>query len=105
MIYRGICASTEILWMCVLYVSFGSRVRPRTFGCIAMGSELLCIFRSRLLVYSAGSGMNRVEVVLSRFSMRLFCFVQTKTLCRYGCIYFLAALVLVCMDIMVMSSA
>ena len=60
-------------------------------------------FRSRLLVYSAGSGLNRVQVVLSGFSMKLFCFVQAKTLCRYGCIYFLAALVLV--DVMVMSSA
>ena len=28
--------------------------------------------------------------------MRLFCFVQPKTLCRYGCMYFLATLVLVC---------
>ena len=24
--------------MCVLYVSFGSRVRASTFGCVAMGS-------------------------------------------------------------------
>ena len=37
--------------------------------------------------------------------MRLICFVQTKTLCRYGCMYFLAAFVLVCVDMMVMSSA
>ena len=96
---------TEMLWMCVLYVSFGSKVRPRTFGCAAMGSAVLCMLRSRWLVYSAGSGMNRVQVVLSGFSMRLFCFVQAKSLCRYGCIYFLAALVLVCMDVMVMSSA
>ena len=91
--------------MCMLYVSFGSKVRPRTFGCVAMGSALFCIFRSRLLVYSAGSGMNRVYVVLSGFSMRLLYFVQAKTFCRYGCIYFLAALVLVCVDVMVMSSA
>ena len=49
--------------------------------------------------------MNRVQVVLSGFSMRLFCFVQATTFCRYGCIYFLAALVLVCVDVMVMSSA
>ena len=61
--------------MCVLYVSFGSKVRPRTFGCVAMGSALLFIVRSRLLVYSAGSGVNRVQVVLSGFSKRLFCFV------------------------------
>ena len=43
-----------------------------------MGSALLFILRSRLLVYSAGSGVNRVQVVLSGFSMRLFCFVQAK---------------------------
>ena len=91
--------------MCVLYVSFGSKVRPRNFACVAIGSALLCILRSRLLVYSAGSDVNRVQVVMSGFSMRLFCFVQAKTLCRYGCIHFLAALVLVYVDVMVMSSA
>ena len=93
--------------MSMLYVSFGSKVRPRTFGCVAMGSALLFIVRSRLLIYSAGSGVNRVQVVLSGFSKgeRLFCFVQTKTLCRYGCMYFLATLVLVCVDVVVMSSA
>ena len=42
-ICRGLCACTEMLWICVLYVSFGSKVRPRTFGCVAMGSTLLCI--------------------------------------------------------------
>ena len=91
--------------MCVLYVSFGSKVRRRTFGCIAMGSAVLFIFRSRFLLYSAGSGVNRVQVVLSGFRARLFCFVQEKTLCRYGCMYFLAVLVLVCVDVMAMSSA
>ena len=85
--------------MSVLYVSFGYKVIPRIFGCVAMGSALLGIFRSRLLVYSAGS-VNRVQVVLSGFSMRLFCFVQAKTFCRYGCIYFWAAFVLVCVDVM-----
>ena len=104
MICRGLCACTEMLWMCVLYVSFGSKVRPRTFGFVAMGSALLFIVRSRL-VYSAGSGVNRVQVVSSGFRMRLFCSVQAKTLCGYGCMYFLAALVLVCVDVIVMSSA
>ena len=42
-ICRGLCACTEMLWMWVLYVSFGSKVRPRTFGCVAMGSTMLCI--------------------------------------------------------------
>ena len=62
-----------------------------------MRSAVLFILRSRLLLYSTGSGVNRVQVVLSGFSVRLFCFD--------GCMYFLAALVLVCVDVMVMSSA
>ena len=43
MICRGLCACTEMVWMCVLYVGFGSKVIPRTFGCVVMGSALLCI--------------------------------------------------------------
>ena len=49
--------------------------------------------------------MNRVQVILSGFSKRVFCFVQEKMLCTYGCMYFLAALELVCVDVIVMSSA
>ena len=90
--------------MRVLYVSFGSKVRLRSFGCVAMGSAVLFILRSRLLLYYAGSGVNRVQVVSSGFSMGLFCFVQAITLCRYGCMYLLAALLIVCVDVMVMSS-
>ena len=85
MICRGLCACTEMLWMCVLYVTFVYKVRPRTFGCVAMVGVLLRIVMSRLIVYSAGSGVNRVQVVLSGFSKGLFYFVQTNTLCRYGC--------------------
>ena len=58
-----------------VYWSFGSKVIPRTFGYVTMGSALLCIFMSIFLVYSAESGVNSVQVVLSGFSMRLFCFV------------------------------
>ena len=72
MICRCLCECTEMLWMCALYVSFGCKVRPRTFRCVVMGSALLFIVMSRLLVYSAGSSVNRVEVVLSGFSMRFF---------------------------------
>ena len=35
----------------------------------------------------------------------MFCFAQAKTLCRYGCMYFFAALVLLSVDVMVMSYA
>ena len=104
-IFRGLCAYTERLWICVLYVSFGSKVRPRTFGCVAMGSALLCILRSRLLLYYAGSGVNRVQVVLSGFNVILFCLVQAKALCRYGSMYLLIELVHVCVDVLVMSSS
>ena len=55
-----------------------------------MGSALLFIVRSRLLVYSAGSGVNRVQVVLPGFSKRLFCFVQAKLyVCMVVCISWL----------------
>ena len=52
-----------------------------------MGSAVLFILRSRLLLYSAGSIVNRVQVVLSGFSVR--CFGQAKTLCRYCGMYFM----------------
>ena len=77
-------------------MSFRSKLVPRTCGRVAMGSAVLFILTSRLL---------RVQVVLSGFSVILFCFVQAKTLCRYGCMYFLTALDLVCVDVMVMLSA
>ena len=58
----------------------GSKVKPRKFECIAMGSAMLFILRSRFLLYSAGSGVNRMQGVFSGFSVRLLCFVQAKTL-------------------------
>ena len=61
---------------------------PRTFGCAIMGSAVLFILMSILLLYLAGSGVNRVQVVLSGFSVRLLCIVHEKALCRYGCMYF-----------------
>ena len=73
--------------MCVLYVSFRSKVRHRTIGCI-VGSVLLFIVRSRLLVYSVGYGMNRVQVVLSGFSMR-FLARQKLYVSMVVCIYWL----------------
>ena len=45
----------------------------RTFGCVALGNAPLFILRSRFLLYSAGVEVNRVQVVLSGFSVRLFC--------------------------------
>ena len=66
----------------MVYVSFGFKVRLRTFGCVAMGSAVLFILSSRLLLYSAGYGVNRVQVVSCGF-------VHAKTVCMSGCRYFL----------------
>ena len=44
-------------------VSFGSKVRPRIFECVAMGSELLCIFRYRLHVCSTGSSVTGCKLL------------------------------------------
>ena len=64
--------------MCVLHVSFGSKVRHRTFGCVVMGRAMLFILRPRLLLYAAGFGVNRVQVVLPGFSVRLFFLSRQK---------------------------
>ena len=88
--------------MCMMYVSFGSKVRARTFGCVAMRSAVLFIFRSRLFLYSTWSGVNRVQVVLSGFSVRFFLSRQNLYV---GMVVCMASLVLVCVDVMVMSSA
>ena len=39
---------------------------------------MLFILSSRWLLYSAVSGVNILQIVLSAFSVRLFCFVQAK---------------------------
>ena len=59
-------------------VSYGFKISPRSFGYVVIGSTVLYIMRFRLLVYSAGYGVNRVQVVLSGFSVRLLYFVQTN---------------------------
>ena len=91
--------------MCVFYVSFEPIVRPRTFGCVVMGRAVLFVLRSRLLIYSTGSRVNRVKIGLSGFSVRLLCFVQVKLYVgMVVCIYWLQSS-FVCVDMMVMSSA
>ena len=74
--------------MCVLYVSFGSKVRSRTFGCVTMGSAVLFILRSRFLLYFIVSVVNRVQVILSAFSVRLLCFVQGNLMLARPCMVF-----------------
>ena len=66
-----LCASVVAISMCLWYVSLGSRIRPSIFGLIFMGSVILSIYRSSCVLYSAGSGVERVHVVLSGLRIRL----------------------------------
>ena len=56
--------------MCLFYVSLGSRVSPRIYGLMFMGSVMLSICSSSCVLYSAGSDVKRVHVVLSGLRMR-----------------------------------
>ena len=65
-------AFVVVISMCLLYVCLGSRVSPSIFGLMFMGSVMLSICSSSCVLYSAGSGVKRVHVVLSGLRMRLF---------------------------------
>ena len=58
---RSLCACTEMLWMCVLYVSFGSKVRPRTFGMVYvfLGCTCTCVCGCDCDVVCIGYDLNR----------------------------------------------
>ena len=95
-------AFVVVISMCLLYVSLGSRVSPSIFGLMFIVSVMLSICSSSCVLYSAGSGgVKRVHVVLSGLRMRLFVCVQSM----YGWTVDLAMFMLLCVDVMVMSSA
>ena len=72
----------------------------------ALSWVVKCVdLRSRLLLYPVGSEVTRVQVVLSGVSVIMFYFVLEKTLCRYGCMVFLVALMIGCVYVMVISYA
>ena len=66
--------------VCAIY-EFWVYGKTQNFGVHCHGYAVLFISRSRLLLYSAGPGVIRVQVGLSGFSVRLLCLVQAKTLC------------------------
>ena len=81
-------------------MSLGSRFSPSTFGLMFMGSVMLSICSSSCVLYSVGSGVKRVHVVLSGLWMRLFVRVHVCISCRYDWMFVFAVYVVV----MVMSS-
>ena len=60
--------------MCVLYASLGSSVTSVWGGGVFMGSAVLSICRCSLWPYTAGSGVNSWQVVLSGLIMKLYFF-------------------------------
>ena len=88
--------------MCLLYVSLGSRVSPSIFGLMFMGSVMLCICSLSCALYSAGSGVKRVPVVLS--GLRMFVRVHVCISYRYDLMVAFAMFMSLFVDVMVMSS-
>ena len=54
------CVLIEMLCMCVLYMSFGSKVNPRTFVSSHVYGSV--VYLKLQILYSAGSGANRMQV-------------------------------------------
>ena len=98
MICRGLCACTEMLWMCVLYVNFGSKVRPRTFGCVAMGSALLCIIGPDSSYILKGLDCDDICMCARRIPAHLRC-TQCSTLLHLIAILYLSTMYLFMADI------
>ena len=65
-------AFVVVIYLCLLYVSFGSILSSSIFELMFMGSVMLYICSSSCVLYSDGSGVNRVHVALSGLRMRLF---------------------------------
>ena len=66
---------------------------------------MLSICSSSCVLYSAGSGVKRVHVVVSGLRMRLFVHVHVCISCRYDWMFAFAMLISLYVDVMVMSSA
>ena len=98
-------AFVVVIYMCLLYVSLGSRVSPSIFGLMSMGSVTLSICNSSCVLYSAGSGVKRVHAVLCWLGMRPFVRVRICISCRYDWMFTLAMFMSLCVDVMVMTSA
>ena len=81
-----LCAFVDVIPMCLLHVSLGSKVSPSIFCLIFMWSVMLSICSSSCVLYSAGSGVKRVHIVLSGLRMRLFVRVRVCISCTFGCL-------------------
>ena len=69
---------------------------------VAVRNAAFCMTCSLLILVKDGRGILQSASFLSGCNVKFF--VQAKTLCGYGCVYFFAALLLVCVDVMVVLS-
>ena len=65
-----------VIFVCSEKVSFGSKVTPSILGFFGVGMVWLFIVSVSVVLYSAGSGVNRVACDFSGLSCRSFSFVQ-----------------------------
>ena len=76
LLFVEVCVRVLRCYVCACYMFVLGQGKTRTFEFVAMGSVVLFILSSRLLLCSTGSGVNRVYVGLAGFSVILLCFVQ-----------------------------
>ena len=78
MICRGLCACTGMLWMCVLYVSFGSKVNPEPLGALH-GIVLCCLLLGLLDLRSSECDVVSLYVVC--LTVFVNCLVKQFAMC------------------------
>ena len=84
MMLSDFLAFLEEFSMCLLKVSLGSKASPKIFGWVSVGRVVLSILSLSWLLYSAGSGVNRVVIVFVAFSCRSLSFVHLTISSKYG---------------------
>ena len=71
-ILLALSAFSLVILACLLKFNFVSKVRPIILGFLIVGIMVLFIVRFKIVLYSAGSGVNNVAVDLSGLRMRSF---------------------------------
>ena len=71
-ILLALSAFSLVILTCLPKFNFVSKVRPRILGYLIVGIMVLFMVRFKVVLYSAGSGVNNVAVDLSGLRMRSF---------------------------------
>ena len=79
-------------------------MRPSILGFFTVGMTTLSMLSVSCVLYSAGSGVKRVLVVLSGFRWSWFCCVHEAISCKYGCSFACAICLFVSVDVICIDS-